>query len=50
MSLTYQQNKDAIYRWRENHPDKYYECNKGFTDKWIENNRERNRANKPTTL
>jgi hypothetical protein len=43
MSLTYQKNKEAIYRWRENNPDKYYECNKVYTDTWIKNNRERYR-------
>jgi hypothetical protein len=46
MSLTYQKNKEAIYRWRENNPDKYYECNKNYTKQWIENNIERHRANK----
>jgi hypothetical protein len=43
MSLSYQNNKEAIYRWRENHPDKYYECNKQFALNWIENNKERYR-------
>jgi hypothetical protein len=41
MSLLYQKNKEAIYRWRENNPEANYECNKRHALHWIENNRER---------